>query len=131
MLKKLINLIKEWGLVLIGFILLIFLVYFIVDKIVMDTFYRRYTIGKPIKVYNYSPGLKGINYKFQYKGNEYIGDKFYQGCDTSKFYIVRFSYLNPEVNLLLQNKLIPDSVKVAPYEGWSAIPNWVIEAPVK
>ena len=60
--------------------------------------------------------------KYAVKGEKYKRAATKGKAEMGKRYYVKFSYLNPKHNWLLQDRPVPDSLKNAPLDGWKTIP---------
>jgi|JI6StandDraft_1071083.scaffolds.fasta_scaffold11450_4 hypothetical protein len=123
--NKIIDFVKDWSSIIIVVAGFIWITFSIFESIILTAFFSKYTICKPFKLSNGRYHYKDIEYTFKYKNKTYLGRKSYNSCDTSRSFIVRFSFVNPKVNYILQDKQVPYGDWEIPPDGWEEIPNWV------
>ena len=90
----------------------------------------RYTIGY---IYQHSPHKGGATIHYKYK----VGGKLYYSKDTAggikknrlleKRFLVRYVYDDIDLEEILLEYPVPDSIKEAPPEGWKKMPEWAVE----
>jgi hypothetical protein len=90
----------------------------------------KYTIGVTGKIYKNPKSSKPtIKYTYAYKLKEYndrehVDAKFEDIVAEKKRYYVEFSYNHPENSKLLLMYPVPDSVQIAPDDGWDYMPGY-------
>ncbi|WP_187264282.1 hypothetical protein [Pontibacter beigongshangensis] len=85
--------------------------------------YPRYTIGTTTETYWTSASGKKLRYKYKVGGKIYTGSNHYEDkTQVPARYFVWFSEVDPEVARILQDKPVPDTIKVAPPDGWKKLP---------
>jgi len=102
----------------IGIFAIIF--YFTISEVYQLAFCARYTIGEPIEIYGTS--IKHLKYVYYVNNKRYERGENYLGGEIGRKYYVKFSYVNPRFSDFLQDMPVPDSITLAPTEGWEKIP---------
>ena len=93
----------------------------------------RYTIGY---IYQHSRHKGGATIYYKYK----VGGKLYYSKDTAggikknrlleKRFLVRYVYDDIDLEEILLEYPVPDSIKEAPPEGWKKKPEWAVETAI-
>jgi hypothetical protein len=127
------NKVKEWGKILLGIFAVIFVIYIFIHSCKrnnsLDKF-PKYTIAITSKKFYTSSALEIVKYDFTYGNIVYHGEGSCHECiiPDGRYY-VKFSSDKPEFSEILQNKPVPDSIKVAPQNGWDSIPGEKVDRP--
>jgi hypothetical protein len=128
--KELITLMKKhynkWG-VFVGFFAIIGLIVYAFIHSIWGEYtlckHGRYTIGITSGIHYTGKGGKKQDYEYKVNHEHYNASEPYLSTqELGGRYYVKFSSKDPEISELLQDKLVPDSIKVAPPEGWEKLP---------
>ena len=83
-----------------------------------------YTIGTTVKTYWTVAYGQWVIYSYWVEGNRYTGNSRY--IESTKVpggkYYVKFNKKDPEESVFVQDKPVPDTIKIAPEKGWEKIP---------
>lgn len=122
------NIETKWTLVIFGIICLV--LYSLLDvyqKNRMDKIKKgHYTIGFVKETYIASKH-KNLRYSYIVAHREYISSEGYNykyKPIVGKRYLVQYSNEDKSESFLYQNIPVPDSIKLAPLEGWKELPEW-------
>ena len=109
-----------------GYVLITSCFLFIVIIAVRQTIYLWlfpcYTIAIPVEIYYDGHMNRQLVYKYTVNGKIYNRQEEFQGGDIGKKYYVKFSRRDPNVSDFLENRPVPDSIKIVPTNGWAKIP---------
>lgn len=88
-------------------------------------YYSRYTIAEITEIYYSGHLVEKVTYTYMVNGKEYErgANKLNKDVEVGKRYYLKFSTLNPKYSRILQNSIVPDSIKIAPAEGWETLPS--------
>lgn len=87
------------------------------------TFYSKYTIGTPVRIFLNANLVNILSYKYKVAGKWYEDEEPYHGGKIGKLYYVKYSYKDPKISDFLEDNPVTDTtIKEAPPNGWGKIP---------